>query len=150
MAPSRYRVVIVGVVIVVSIALACVFLIQREIPIGGDLMGSTDVTGFTLCKPDDGSFVAIEPSIVTPTTVIYVCGYLQTEIENPAARNVCLGFYVTRGDKSIHSQQYCRAAPGYFSVALESNEFFTPATYSVKVMDVSRRNWEEMISFVIK
>ncbi len=134
----------------IFVVLFSVFLIQRGIPILGDLMGSTHVTGFTLCRPDGSSVVAMEPPIITPTRSIDVCGYLHTEIENPAAQNVCLGFYVTRGTRAIHSQQYCRSTPGYFSVTLETIEFFTPATYSVKVIDVSRRNWEKTISFIIK
>ncbi len=150
MVPIRHRLIMVGIAIVVFITLISVFLVQRGIPIWGDLMGSTQVTGFSLCRPDGSSVVAMEPSVITPTRSIFVCGYLHTEIENPAAQNVCLGFYVTRGDRPIHSQQYCRATPGYFSATLENDEFFTPATYSVKVMDVSRRNWEETISFVIK
>jgi hypothetical protein len=118
---------------------------------GGD--GTTRVTNFSLCNAAnqaDGTPTVLESTVVSPTSVVYVCGYLSMEIKNPAARKVCLAFYLTRDGRLIYSRDYCRDTASFFNVPIESDELFSPGQYSIRVIDLTRRNWDEVITFTIQ
>lgn len=144
--PRALRILFVGLVV-----LSCVLLMAYLAQFGGD--GTTRVTDFSLCNAAnqvDDTPTVLESVVVSPTSVVYVCGYLSMEIKNPAARNVCLAFYLTRDGRLIYSRDYCRDTAGYFVVPIETDDLFSPGQYSIRVIDGTRRNWDEMITFTVQ
>ena len=154
MMPFSFRTTTAVKMLAVVLVAACfILVIANEIQIGGEAMGSTHVADFSLCTSAGSHYgkpTTSESLVVSPTSKIYVCGYLSTEIKNPAARNVCLGFYLLKDRRIVHSRDYCRDTAGFFLVPIESNEMFSPGQYSIRVIDVARRNWDEVITFTVQ
>jgi hypothetical protein len=150
---SRRTTTVIKLLVVALGVILCILAIAKEIQIGGEAMGSTRVSDFSLCAPTEsrnGGSATLTPRVISPTSAVYVCGYLSTEIRNPAAKRVCLGFYLTRGGRLIYSRDYCRDTAGFFNVPIESDELFLPGQYSIRLIDVARRNWDEVITFTVQ
>lgn len=145
--PTRtLRILFVGLVV-----LSCALLIAYLAQFDGD--GTTRVTDFSLCNEanqGDDTPTVLESAMVSPTSVVYVCGNLSMEIRNPAARRVCLAFYLARDGRLIYSRDYCRDTAGFFNVPIESGELFSPGQYAIRVIDLTRRNWDEVITFTVQ
>ncbi len=107
---SRRTTLAIKLFIVALAVMVGVVWVYYLIQTGGEGMGSTQVSDFSLCAPTESrnsGSATLMPRVVSPTSVVYVCGYLSTEIRNPAAKRVCLAFYLTRGERLIYSRDYC-------------------------------------------
>ncbi|HTP08053.1 MAG TPA: hypothetical protein VMP08_07370 [Anaerolineae bacterium] len=61
-----------------------------------------------------------------------------------------MGFYLARDRRLVYSRDYCRDTEGFFNVPLESDELWLPGQYAIRLIDGSRRDWDEVITFTVQ
>ncbi len=135
--------------------LVITFFILAAIQGGGKIGGYTRVLNFSLCDSDrfaDGAPPKKTSSVMSPTSIIYGCGYL--EIEKPVAGlSTCLLFNLWRDNKLIlrYPDAYCtQDGSGYFSYAIKTDELQIPAAYKLEVFDQGSKNWTTSTTFEVR
>ncbi len=122
---------------------------------GGKIGGYTRVSNFSLCDSDrliNGKPRNLTSLVISPTSTIYGCGYL--EIEKPVAGlSTCLLFNLWKDNNLImrYPDAYCtQDGSGYFSYAIKSDELQLPATYKLEVFDEGKKNWITSVTFEVR
>lgn len=139
--------------LIVVLIYACILIIVNMAEYGGDLVGWTRVKDFSLCNLGENAVsnpMVLSTTGLSPTSIVRVCGYLEMKIKNPAARPVGLAFYLWRDNNLVYAQEYVQDTPGYFSVAIRTDELLSSGIYRIRVIDTFRRNWEEVATFEIR
>lgn len=131
----------------VSLSILCSLIIER----GGILADPTRVEDFSLCQADivGGKPQPLTSLILTPTSVIYACGYL--EISEPRPWNMCLAFDLNRDRETIfRSDSYCLPSHSqFFLYPIRTRGWGIPGKYRLYVYNVASRDWTESVAFEI-
>jgi hypothetical protein len=109
------------------------------------------VRDFTLCQADtiDGKPKPLDTLVLTPTTVIYACGYLEA---NAFAGQVCFDSYLNKGTETIYSLEsyYCLPAHSqYFTLPIKAEALRIPGQYRLYIYEVYSRLWLKSVAFEI-
>lgn len=129
--PKRTLVILMLVIaIVISFGIAEIIVFSR----GGSLGGPIRIENFTLCQTDntDGTLRPLTSSILTPTTVVHACGYLDVSLLFPG--ELCLYYQLERHNKIVFrpDSYYCMPYRSqYFSFPVTTTELLTPGTYEI-------------------
>jgi hypothetical protein len=120
---------------------------------GGTLFGTMSVKDFSLCEAGlrDGKPQPLNSLVLTPTNVVYGCGYMEVE---PFVSTVqCLRFYLNRSTEIIAepASEFCLPSRSqYFLYPFESTLLRNPGKYRLHVYAPSSRVWTESIAFEIR
>ncbi len=136
--------------------LVITFYVLAAIQGGGIIGGYTSsVSDFSLCDSDKsvaGSPRKLTTAVISPTSVVYACGYL--EIDKPVAGlNTCLLFNLWRNNALLvrYPDAYCtQDGSGYFSYAIKTDELQVPAAYKLEVFDWGLRTWITSTTFEVR
>jgi hypothetical protein len=137
--------------IAIGCALAALFVITWICVLGSPQFFPSHVRDFTLCQANSAiaTPLPLSSSVLTPTSVVYACGYL--EVSPPNFGNLCLGFYLNRDKETVFiPDYYCLPAQSqYFSYPIRTGELRTPGKYRLYVYNLGTRNWLESVPFDI-
>ncbi len=153
---SLPRSTLVGMFCVIAVLIVLTCFVLETIGGSGKTGGYTSkVLDFSLCTSDEfieGRPRKLNSVVITPTSIIYACGYLQ--IENQiAGEPTCLLFDLQRNDRLIlrYPDAYCtQNGSGYFIYAIKTNKLQVPAKYKLEVFDEGLKNWKENIAFEVR
>jgi hypothetical protein len=117
-----------------------------------DFSYGIQVRDFTLCQSDaiNGKSAPLDTLVLTPTTVIYACGYLEA---NAFAGRVCLDAYLNKGTETVYSlkSSYCLPANSQcFTFPITTEVLRTPGQYRLYVYEVYSRLWLKSVPFEIR
>lgn len=151
MALSRRRKLfrlMLGLAIVVSSGILLTLVIAR----GGSLTGAIRVKEFSLCQATTagGRPQPLSSLVLTPTTIIYACGYLETE--GSFIGRVYLRYYLNRGLETVFEPDSDYSLPfhsQYFSIPISTPVLLTPGEYRLYVFELGARSWLESVRFEI-
>ncbi len=140
--------------IILAIIGGTIFVI-RVVQTGGNLAVNIQVDNLSLCsneKSGDTVPKLLQSTILSPTSAVYVCGYLKIERPAPGPR-ICLKFDIWKnGNFALgYPEMYCsQDSSGYFSYAVRSDEFLLPGNYRIMIYSRSTPTWSESINFEIR
>jgi hypothetical protein len=119
--------------------------------LGSVQLNPAHVREFTLCQEKDTTSnpIPLSSLVLTPTSEIYACGYLEVKHSQPW--NMCLNFYLNReGDTVFRPELYCLPVQSdYFLYPIKTRELRVPGLYRLYVYDVGTANWLESVAFEI-
>jgi len=124
-----------GLAIVVSFSVLLVLMSAR----GGSLAGAIRIKDFTLCQGDiaGGKPEPLSSLVLSPTRVIYACGYLEIGVAYPG--NAGLYYYLNKGEETVfrpNSYYYLPFHSQYFSFPITATVLLTPGKYQLAIYEM--------------
>jgi hypothetical protein len=106
---------------------------------GSSLAGGIHIKDFTLCQGDvaDGKLEPLNSLVLSPTMMIYACGYLEIGVAYPG--NAGLYYYLNRGAETVfrpNSYYYLPFHSQYFSFPIATTVLLTPGKYQLAVYEI--------------
>ena len=146
---KRVRIrLMLGFGIVIGFSVLLILMITRS----GSLAGGIRIESFALCQGDiaDGKPVPLKSLILSPTQVIYACGYLEIGVAYPG--NTGLYYYLNRGEETIfrpNSYYHLPFHSQYFWFPITTTVLLTPGKYQLAVYEISDPKTES-VSFEVR
>lgn len=144
----RFR-LILAFAIVVFIGIAFVLAETR----GGSLSGVMGIKNFTLCQADSagGTPRPLASLILSPTTVVHACGYVDVRVTYPA--DLCFYYQLEKGNETVFRPKayYCVSYHSqYFSFPVTTTELLVPGAYELYTYPDAARDSPESVYFEIR
>jgi hypothetical protein len=106
---------------------------------GGPLSGVVQIKDLTLCQRDvvDGKPEPLNSLVISPTRVIYACGYLEIGVTYPG--NAGLYYYLNKEEETVFrpsSYFYLPFHSQYFSFPITTPILLTPGKYQLAIYEI--------------
>jgi hypothetical protein len=142
----------IRLVLALSIVVFFSILLAIVIARGGTLSGVNGIKDFTLCQADNAGEIPrpLGAIVLTPTTVIHACGYLDVSLSYPG--DLCFYYKLIKDNETVFRPQsyYCVLYHSqYFSFPVTTSELLVPGAYELYAYITIERDRSESIHFEI-